>query len=81
MNNIDIKSIMQNEISKRILQLLESADEPLETMEVVEHLKDVSRTMILYRLYDLRGQGLIKGKKVGGGKGTWIWWRSNAFKK
>jgi len=50
-------------------------------MEVVEHLKDVSRTMILYRLYDLRGQGLIKGKKVGGGKGTWIWWRSNAFKK
>jgi len=70
---------MQNNIAKRILELVESSDEPLETMEIVEKLKDISRTMILYRLHDLRGEGLIKGKRVGGGKGVWIWWRKNAF--
>jgi repressor of nif and glnA expression len=70
---------MQNNIAKRILELIESSDEPLETMEIVERLKDISRTMILYRLHDLRGEGLIKGKRVGGGKGVWIWWRKNAF--
>jgi DNA-binding Lrp family transcriptional regulator len=71
---------MQNEISKRILKVLESVDEPLETMEIVERLKDVSRTIILNRLHQLRGEGLIRGKRVGGGKGVWIWWRVDAFK-
>ena len=75
-----IELYMQNEISKRILKVLESADEPLETMEIVERLKDVSRTIILNRLHQLRGDGLIRGKRVGGGKGVWIWWHINAFK-
>jgi len=72
---------MQNNLSKKILELIESADEPLETMEIVERLKGFSRTMILYRLRDLRGEGLIRGKRVGGGKGVWIWWSKSAFQK
>jgi len=75
-----IELYMQNEISKRILKVLELADEPLETMEIVERLKGVSRTIILNRLHQLRGEGLIRGKRVGGGKGVWIWWHINAFK-
>jgi len=81
MNKGGAEVVMQNDITKQILELIESSDEPLETMEIVERLKNVSRIMILYRLNNLRGEGLIKGKRVGGGKGVWIWWRKDAFRK
>lgn len=66
---------MQNGLSKKILQIIESVGEPLETKEVEGKLREFSRTMILYRLNNLRGDGLIKGKRVGPGKGVWIWWK------
>jgi len=66
---------MQNGLTKKILEIIESAHEPLETKEVEGKLKEFSRAMIFYRLHDLRGEGLIKGKKVGPGKGVWIWWK------
>jgi repressor of nif and glnA expression len=66
---------MQNGLSKKILNVIESAGEPLETKEVESKLKDFSRTMILYRLNNLRGEGLIRGKRIGPGKGVWIWWK------
>ena len=61
-----------------ILKLLVESDSPLETREIQDVLKS-TRIKILYRLHDLRGEGLIKGKHVGSGKGTWIWWRKDAF--
>ncbi len=61
-------------ISKQILELLAQTDEPLETKEVELILKDITRVKVLYRLNLLRGDGLIKGKAVGSGKGCWIWW-------
>jgi DNA-binding Lrp family transcriptional regulator len=51
----------------------------LETKEIGEKLKKISRVKILYRLNNLRAEGLIKGKQVGSGKGTWIWWKLKAF--
>ena len=69
----------------KILELLNSSDEPLETKEIGEKLKEkikkesVTRTKIFYRLNILRGEGKIKGKFTGPGKGVWIWWRINAF--
>ncbi len=63
-------------ISKQILQQIKESFEPLETKEIELLLKKVSRIKILYRLNLLRGDGLIKGKAVGSGKGTWIWWYS-----
>jgi repressor of nif and glnA expression len=66
---------MQNGLSKMILKIVESAGEPLETKEIEQKLTEFSRTMILYRLNNLRGEGLIKGKMVGPGKGVWIWWK------
>jgi len=66
---------MQNGLSQRILQIIELANEPLETKEVQSKLEGFSRTMILYRLNNLRGEGQIKGKRVGPGKGVWIWWK------
>lgn len=68
-------------ISKKILEILNKADEPLETKEIELILKNVSRVKTLYRLNNLRGEGLIRGKQVGSGKGAWIWWRKNAFEK
>jgi len=59
---------------KKILNLIVKAEEPLETKEIEQMLRS-TRTMILYRLYNLRGEGKIKGKQVGSGKGTWIWWK------
>lgn len=63
-----------DKISKRIVELLARSDEPLETKEIELLLKNVTRIKVLYRLNNLRGEGVTKGKAVGSGKGTWIWW-------
>ena len=68
-------------ISKKIVEILSKAGEPLETREIELVLKDVSRVKVLYRLNNLRGEGRIKGKPVGSGKGAWIWWKKEAFEK
>ena len=60
--------------SKRILKALKEAYEPLETKELELILKNITRVKLLYRFNNLRGEGLVKGKQVGSGKGTWIWW-------
>lgn len=80
----------EDTITEKILQLVRDSAEPLETKEIEEGLKaqeklpkkvtgeTVTRVKVLYRLNMLRGDGLIKGKPVGSGKGTWIWWRGGA---
>lgn len=74
-----------DKLSNRILQFLEAATEPLETKEIETALKEAMKTKeatrikILYRLNLLRGDGLLKGKPVGSGKGCWIWWRKDLF--
>ncbi len=65
---------MDDKLAQKILEVLAGASEPLETREVELAIKNETRAKILYRLNDLRGQGKIKGKQVGSGKGTWIWW-------
>lgn len=66
------------ELSAVIIELLKSADEPLETKEIIENsskkIRGVTRVKVLYRLMVLRGDGEIFGKSVGSGKGVWIWW-------
>jgi repressor of nif and glnA expression len=71
--------INSDKIRNKILEVLKKADEPLETREIELILKNVTRVKVLYRLNNLRGDGLIKGKPVGSGKGAWIWWRKDAF--
>lgn len=65
--------------AETILSIINNSDEPLETKEIEAKMPEETRTRILYRLRDLRGERLINGKKVGAGKGTWIWWKTNAF--
>jgi len=65
--------IREDVLYKKILNLVTKSDEPLETKEIGRTLKS-TRIMILYRLYNLRGDGRLKGKQVGSGKGAWIWW-------
>ena len=62
---------------KKILNLIIKSDEPLETKEIEQLLPRSTRAMILYRLYNLRGESKIKGKHVGSGKGAWIWWKKH----
>lgn len=62
-------------VSKKILDIIVNAGEPLETREIELILKNVTRIKVLYRLNNLRGEGQIKGKPVGSGKGCWIWWK------
>ena len=69
--------IQKDSTSQRILTYLAEASEPLETKEIEELLPKETRIKILYRLNLLRGDGLIKGKAVGSGKGCWIWWKLN----
>ncbi|HIH24775.1 TPA: hypothetical protein HA251_07115 [Candidatus Woesearchaeota archaeon] len=75
---------MDDELSKAILHTLSAADEPLETKEIEANLKksgNHTRTKVFYRLNMLRGDGKIKGKFSGPGKGVWIWWRIDAFRR
>jgi len=75
-----LRDNMEDNETKKILKLLETAKEPLETREIERRLKGITRSKILYRLNNLRAEGKIKGKQIGSGKGSWIWWRKNAFK-
>ena len=67
-------------VAEKILDIISSSTEPLETMEILSKIK-ITRTKLLYRLNNLRGEGLIKGKSAGSGKGVWIWWGENFGKK
>ena len=71
---------MLDKESNAILKFIEASKEPVETREVEEKLRNVSRSKIMYRLNHLRAEGKIKGKSIGAGKGNWIWWKVNAFK-
>ena len=62
-------------ISKKIVKTVESAEEPLETKEIEERVKE-TRIKVLYRLNLLRAEGMVRGKQMGAGKGTWIWWKA-----
>ena len=74
-------------MTNEILNIINISNEPLETKEIEEKLKliitseSVTRTKIFYRLNILRGDGRIKGKFTGPGKGVWIWWKKDAFKE
>lgn len=74
---------MYDSIIKVILNVIEKAGEPLETKEIQEKVEEtiqgVTRTKLFYRLNMLRGDGLVKGKFVGPGKGVWIWWIKSSF--
>jgi repressor of nif and glnA expression len=76
---------MKDILSEKTLEIIEKSEEPLETKEIQEKLesslKNVTRTKVFYRLNILRGDGLIKGKFVGPGKGVWIWWSKTIFSK
>ncbi|MFH1978645.1 MAG: hypothetical protein ABIJ92_04940 [Candidatus Aenigmatarchaeota archaeon] len=63
-------------ISQKILKILKSSEEPLETREIESKMKGTTRSKIMYRLTDLRAEGKIKGKRISaGGKGVWVWWK------
>ena len=72
---------MLDNISEVTLKIIRNSDEPLETKEIQKKLenliKDVTRIKLIYRLNNLRGEGLVKGKFVGPGKGVWIWWKKD----
>ncbi|MFH0836663.1 MAG: hypothetical protein V1870_00890 [Candidatus Aenigmatarchaeota archaeon] len=77
---------MGDDIKDEVVHILDRAIEPLETKEIEDEIKNtvkkesVTRTKVFYRLNLLRGEGRIKGKFTGPGKGVWIWWRTEAFK-
>jgi predicted transcriptional regulator len=71
---------MDDEVSKMILKLVNSSGEPLETKEIEDKLKGISRSKIMYRLNNLRADGKIKGKNIGSGKRNWVWWKTEAFR-
>ena len=70
---------MQDLISEKILKVIRNSKEPLETKEMLKRvqvsLEDVTRIKLFSRLNNLRGEGKIKGKFVGPGKGVWNWWK------
>jgi repressor of nif and glnA expression len=74
-------NIVKEADANLILKIINNAGEPLETKEIENLAKKLTRVKILYRLNQLRAEGLIKGKQIGSGKGTWIWWKNNMEKR
>ena len=77
---------MDDNILELIIDKVNKSDQPLETKEILDYIseksKDITHSMILYRLMNLRGDGEINGKRISAGaKGVWIWWRKGAFTK
>jgi hypothetical protein len=68
---------MHDLIEESALKLIVDSGDVFETKEILEGLessiKNVTRTKLFARLNDLRGEGLIKGKFVGPGKGVCSW--------
>jgi len=69
----------KDKLTETLIEIINKASEPLQTKEIEAKLPTETRTKIINRLRDLAVKGEIKGKTVGSGKGTWIWWRKNAF--
>jgi len=69
----------KDRLSETLIKVINVASEPLETKEIEGKVPAETRQKIFNRLKNLRGEGTIKGKMVGAGKGTWIWWRKDAF--
>ncbi len=72
----------KDRIADVISKVVTKSKEPLETTEVQERVNEalgegISRSKLVYRLNDLRGEGEISGKSIGSGKGVWIWWKRN----
>ena len=74
----------RDRIKQAISEVLQDTNEPLETKEVQalveKSIGSVTRTKLFYRLTTMRGDGLVKGKYAGPGKGVWLWWRNDAFR-
>lgn len=74
-------------ITREILRIITDSEEPLETKEIEERIRgavkkeSVTRTKVFYRLNLLRGEGRIKGKFIGSGKGVWVWWIHRLFER
>lgn len=71
---------MIDRLLNSIFKVINSSDSPLETKEIEQKVK-ATRVKVLYRLNILRGEGKIRGKFIGPGKGVWIWWPVNAFRR
>lgn len=77
---------MNDKISELIIEKVNKSDQPVETKEILDCVskksKNITHSIILYRLMNLRGDGEINGRRISAGaKGVWIWWRKDAFKK
>jgi len=68
-------------VDEEILSIINSSVYPLETKEIANKFPELSHSQVLQRLTIIWGDGVVKGKLVGSGKGVWIWWRVDAFEK
>ena len=75
----DVMMKSKDKLGETLIIVVSEASEPLETKEIEEKVPAETRARIFNRLKNLRGEGLIKGKMVGAGRGTWIWWEKDAF--
>ena len=71
----------KDKLAEMLLKTLNEASEPLETKEIEKKLPTATRSKIFSRLIALVIAGVVKGKRVGSGNGTWIWWKKDGFTK
>ncbi|MCK4784958.1 MAG: hypothetical protein KAV87_14495 [Desulfobacteraceae bacterium] len=73
--------MIQDEISKKCLKVLNSSDMPLHTMEIARKLDCGTQYKVQNRLMRLMNSEEISGRLLDVAKGIWVWWRKDAFGK
>jgi chromosome segregation and condensation protein ScpB len=61
-------------LTRKILKIITSADEPLGRSELMART-GASEMQSRLRLQELRAEDLIRGKKMDGGNGVWVYWK------
>ncbi len=69
------KENFDEELQKKIYEILKEANVPLITSEIAEKL-NLERRVVLRRLQRMAIEGKVRGRRIDAANGIWIWWIS-----
>lgn len=72
---------MKDPLHNKILKIVNSANQPLHTMEIARKLGVDSHYKISNMLLRMASDGKIRHRRLDVAKGIDIWWRNGAFQR
>ena len=72
--------LVEDELSRKILKIIDSSEQPLETNEIVKRVGSITRSKAGHRLAYLALKDKINYKVVGAKRGIYIWWSKSPLR-